>query len=123
MSQSPIRVLLVEDDPDAAYVLQTELERRGFDIVVAESAAGARTAARDRDFDVVVSDLSLPDGDGCALLGDLRMRQSLAGVALTGWDREEDRRRSKRAGFAEHLVKPVSAQTIESVLRRLVVRD
>ena len=110
------RLLLVEDHLPTAQALKSLLARRGFEVVVATCLADARASANRERFDVLISDIGLPDGNGCELMAELSRRQKLAGIALTGYGMEEDVNRSHAAGFAAHLTKPVSVQSLDVAL-------
>ncbi|HWL17874.1 MAG TPA: response regulator [Opitutus sp.] len=114
------RVLLVEDHQPTCAALAALLKRREFDVVTANSAGDARAAAERETFHLVISDIGLPDGNGCDLMAELRDRYGLSGVALTGYGMEDDLERSRNAGFATHLTKPVSVQALETVLTAML---
>jgi CheY-like chemotaxis protein len=80
------------------------------------SAADALAAARDNTFDLVISDLGLPDGSGLELMTKLKTMYGLRGVALSGYGMEQDMQQSRTAGFVRHLVKPVSADQLQAVI-------
>jgi CheY-like chemotaxis protein len=80
--------------------------------------AEAELAER-RKFVLLVSDLGLPEGSGLDIMRRLRQSQRIAEIALSGWGMDEDLRKGREAGFAEHLVKPVTAQVLEDVIRRV----
>ncbi|MCZ7683416.1 MAG: response regulator [Sandaracinaceae bacterium] len=120
-----MKLLLVEDDRDAAAMLQLLLRHGGHDVVLASSGPEALRHASDHRPDVVVSDIRLPGMSGRELARALREDPEQHGViliALSGFDRQVDRERSLAAGFDEHLVKPVSLSglqhAIESALSR-----
>jgi signal transduction histidine kinase len=115
-SESPRRVLLVEDHQATAVALTHLLTRRNCTVVVAGTVAEARATAGHRDFDLLIADIGLPDGSGHELMKELQGRPGLVGIALTGYGMEEDLRRSQAAGFATHLTKPVSAQALDGAL-------
>jgi len=110
------RILLVEDHESTRLSLVQLLERRGFEVRAAGSLAEARRLAGSETFDILLSDVGLPDGSGYDLMADLRGRAGLTGIALTGYGMEEDVSRSQRAGFAAHLTKPVSAAALDRAL-------
>lgn len=114
-----LRILLVEDHEATLQVLSRFLGQTGHAVTVARSLKEARDAAATRQFDVVVSDLGLPDGMGTELMESLRREHGLTGVALSGYGMEEDIRRSRQAGFAAHLVKPVKFDELQRVLKNL----
>src|SRR5438132_12163220 len=73
-----------------------------------------------KEFDVVLSDIGLPDGSGYEVIAQAKRKQPVKGVALTGFDKEEDIRRSKEAGFDFHLAKPVDFTSYARFSRRSV---
>ena len=75
-------------------------------MVGAECLTEARAIASREVFDLLISDIGLPDGNGCDLMAELRDRQGLVGIALTGYGMDEDVDRSQAAGFSAHLSKP-----------------
>jgi PAS domain S-box-containing protein len=114
------RVLLVEDNEDAALALAMCLEEYGYVVEHVSTCADALRTARMRNFDAVLTDLGLPDGSGIdvgrALSGELPV------VALSGYGREQDRARSAQAGFAAHLVKPADPAEVHAKLSQLLSR-
>jgi CheY-like chemotaxis protein len=114
----PVRVLLVEDDADSAEMLSVILASEGFDVRVAGTLRQARLLAP--DCELVVSDIALPDGSGLELMRELRARHALRGLALSGYGSSQDMQRSREAGFAEHLVKPVEIERLVDALRGLL---
>jgi PAS domain S-box-containing protein len=114
-----IQVLFVEDHEDTARVLGRILKNSGFDVSHAGTVAGALGLAASRRFDLLVSDLGLPDGSGLELMKTLRETQGLTGIALSGFGSEEDVAASHAAGFAAHLTKPVDWERLRSEIDRL----
>jgi signal transduction histidine kinase len=110
------RVLLVEDHPSTAQTLSQLLTRRKFEVVVANCLAEARAHSSREKFDLLISDIGLPDGNGCDLMMELRKCNGLVGIALTGYGMEEDVNRSQAAGFFTQLTKPVSIQALDTAL-------
>lgn len=106
------RVLLVEDNADTAHSTAAALEELGHAVYVAGTAAEALRLASGHSFDLVVSDLGLPDGSGHELMRQLRHRHGLRGIAFSGYGQVEDVRRSLDAGFSRHLTKPVSMERL-----------
>lgn len=118
-----VRALIVEDEAHTRLALQWLLEQCGATVTSVSSAAAAMDAL-DTEFDVLVSDVGLPDLDGYTLLAELRklpLGATLPALALTAYAREEDRRRAEEAGFAAYLPKPVDPRELVDVLVRLVV--
>ena len=112
------RVLLVEDHADSADAARELLADASCQVVAAGSLAEALEAAGIQTFDLVLSDLGLPDGSGLDLMRDLRDRYGLRGIALTGYGMEDDIRRSREAGFVDHLVKPITFARLANAIER-----
>ena len=121
----PLRILLVEDHADTAEALADLLRLIGHEVRVAGSvASGLAAAAVEMEsaaggFDLVVSDLGLPDGSGQDLMRELVRRYGWKGIALSGYGMEEDVRRSREAGFARHLTKPVDLEALRAAIRQV----
>jgi PAS domain S-box-containing protein len=114
----PLRLLLVEDNEPTLEVMATLLELAGHDVKAAPDLRTARGLAESHTFDLVVSDLGLPDGSGFDLMRELRERYGLKGIAVSGFGMEEDLRRSRESGFLEHLVKPVDIDKLKAAIAR-----
>ncbi len=110
------RLLLVEDHVATRLSLTRLLERRGYQVEAAGSLAQAREIAGRKSFDLVLSDIGLPDGSGYELMAGLRDRAGLVGIALSGYGMEADVALSKQSGFVAHLTKPVSVQALDETL-------
>ncbi|HYO29260.1 MAG TPA: ATP-binding protein, partial [Thermomicrobiales bacterium] len=115
----PVRVLLVEDHADTAKILVRLLRMDGSAVWWAGTVAAALEVAAAEPFDVVVSDLGLPDGSGHDLIRRLLRDRPVLGIAMSGYGMEDDIRRSREAGFVEHLVKPVSLPQLREAIRRV----
>lgn len=111
-----LRVLIVDDDPDAAWLLASALEGRGFAPRTAFDVASAAELMRAEPFDALVADLVLPDGEGHALL-EVQGRPRLA-IALSGMAGAAEERRAQRAGFDAFVVKPPSIENLVLLLKR-----
>ena len=112
-----LRILLVEDHAPTLLTLQQLLKCRHFQVTTAKSAAEAHNHALAGEFDLVISDVGLPDRNGYELMADLRtLIPSLPGIALSGYGMEEDLTRSRAAGFSVHLVKPVTINVLEEAI-------
>jgi PAS domain S-box-containing protein len=114
-----LRVLVVEDHQDAAEMLKDLLEMNGYDVQIALTGPEGVRVAHEYHPDVILCDLGLPGMDGYEVAEALRMasggvRQRL--VAVTGYGQDEDRRRSREAGFQYHLVKPIDPEELREVL-------
>src|SRR5207253_4099307 len=115
------RLLVVDDHQDTCTGMKMILERRGYDVAVAYSAEQAAEKARSQDFDLLISDIGLPDRSGYELMQELRS-QGLPGIALSGFGMENDVNRARDAGFAEHLTKPINFDRLEEVIQQLLSR-
>ena len=115
----PLNVLVVDDNPDAADSMALVLRQAGHEARVAWNGEDAVAAAREARPDVVLLDLGMPCMNGFEAAR--RLREGPGGgppvlVAVTGWGSEDDRRRTKAAGFAHHLVKPVNPADVLAIL-------
>ena len=100
------------------------LTRRGHEVVTADCVASARAAVYETraPFDLLLSDIELPDGDGMNLMRELSARGRIPGIALSGFGAEDDRRLTREAGFAEHLTKPVDMGSLDAAIKRAIQR-
>ena len=115
-------VILVEDDADTGEALHSLVREAGFDARIADSSAAALALFRERQADILVTDVGLPDGSGLALLATLRqMNPRLRAIVLSGYGMEEDIQRSRTLGFAEHFVKPLNFNRLIVALDRLAL--
>jgi CheY-like chemotaxis protein len=119
-------VLLVDDHADTAQVLARLLRSLGYHVTTASSVAealsaaeAARTATPPKPFDLLVCDLGLPDGSGLDIVQQLKLKQPIKSIALSGFGMEDDVRRSLEAGFDQHLTKPVDLDVLDAVIREL----
>jgi len=114
-----LRILLVEDHPDTRYVLSRLLAGLGFEVTAAGSVKEAVEAAAGQAFDLLLSDIGLPDGSGMDVMRQIANRHKVKGIALSGYGQDEDLRRSREAGFLTHLTKPVNLQTLQDAIRKV----
>jgi CheY-like chemotaxis protein/predicted Rdx family selenoprotein len=116
----PLRVLVVDDNLDAATSLATLLSLIGHVVTLASNGPAALALVRAANPDLVLIDIGLPEMDGYALAAALRDTglDRAALVAVTGYGRDDDVRRSREAGFDDHLVKPVDLATLQRVTTR-----
>jgi PAS domain S-box-containing protein len=112
------RILLVEDHEQTGKALRRLLTNLGYDVEWRSSVGDALDAAGREAFDLVLSDIGLPDGSGLELMRELRARHGLRGIALSGYGMEQDLASSAAAGFLEHLVKPISRDLLGAAIRR-----
>ncbi|MBA2622303.1 MAG: PAS domain S-box protein [Chthoniobacterales bacterium] len=118
-SRAALRLLVVEDHESTLEVLSRLLTRAGHAVTAAGNLKDALAAASGGMFDLVISDLGLPDGTGNELMEILRARHGLRGIALSGYGMEEDIARSRQAGFSTHLTKPVDFPQLQRALREV----
>jgi PAS domain S-box-containing protein len=118
--QSPgLRVLVVDDNVDAATALELLLQESGHLVQVAHTGPTGLAAALDFQPDVMLLDIGLPEFDGIEVAKRMRQQPTLDNivlVAMTGYGRETDRQRSKEAGFDHHLVKPADFRKVQQIL-------
>ena len=122
LSSAPrdIRILLVDDHEDTNKAMQRLLQRLGYDVQTAHTVQSALDAANaDPPFDLLISDIGLPDGSGLQLMEELLRRRPIKGIALSGFGMEEDVKKSKQAGFYEHLTKPINFKRLETAIKQL----
>ena len=121
-----VRVLVVDDEPDARELIKRVLAGSRADVLIAGSAPQALEIIGSQAFNVLVSDIGLPDTDGYDLIREVRARgfasKDLPAVALTAFARSEDRRRALLAGFQVHVAKPVDPDELVAVVASLVGR-
>jgi CheY-like chemotaxis protein len=115
-----LRLLLVEDHDDTREVLARLLRRRGYRIEAVRYAQEARVLSSGKAFDLLVSDIALPDATGCELLAELSARYGLRGIAMSGYGSDADLAQSRAAGFLEHLVKPIDAKKLDAAIQRVI---
>jgi len=120
-ARKSMRILLVEDHEDTNRSLTNLLRRRGYQVQSADSISSALECAANGSFDLLISDIGLPDGTGIELMERLGTEHSLTGIALTGFGMEDDIRRSRDVGFSEHLVKPVDLNKLDAVIQKLAL--
>jgi signal transduction histidine kinase/ActR/RegA family two-component response regulator len=116
-----LRILLVEDHEDTNRSLTTLLHRRGYQVHSARSVESALEIASHESFDVLISDMGLPDGSGLEVMQKLSAKSPVYGIALSGYGMEEDIRKSHAAGFSYHLIKPVDLNKLDAILQKIGV--
>jgi len=117
-SSPSCRLLVVEDHQPTLQVLARLLRKQGHEVTTASTAEAARGYAARQEFDLVISDIGLPDGNGGDLMLELTRDYGLPGIALSGYGMDEDVLRSKQAGFIAHLVKPIDFERLNRVLQQ-----
>jgi HAMP domain-containing protein/signal transduction histidine kinase len=114
--RQPMRILLVEDHEDTNRSLTNLLRRRGYHVQSALNFQSALDLSANEEFDVLISDLALPDGSGIDLMQKLSSKPALR-IALTGFGMEDDIRKSYEAGFQHHLVKPIDLNKLDTLIQ------
>jgi two-component system CheB/CheR fusion protein len=114
-----LRLLLVEDHIDSAELLAEMLVAHGHHVSIATTASAAFALVSEQEFDVVVSDVGLPDATGYELMERIRAQKPIKGIAVTGSSRPSDVERGREAGFSMHLIKPVSLRKLEAALEQV----
>ena len=119
LTSTDLRILLVEDHADTARTMTLLLKSLGYRVTTAGSVASALEAAGSEKFDLLISDVGLPDGTGLELMRQLLARGPMRGIVLSGFGMEEDVKRSIEAGFSEHLTKPIDLHRLEAAIERV----
>ena len=114
------RVLVVDDHKDTCIGMKRMLERRGYQITVAHTAQQAVEKVRAQEFDLLISDIGLPDRSGYDLMREVRSSKALPGIALSGFGTEQDVQEARAAGFSEHLTKPINFERLEEAISNLL---
>ena len=120
MEERAPRLLVVDDHVDTCMGMKMMLERRGYRVTCAHTANEAVGKAAAEVFDLVISDIGLPDRSGYELMQELRAQTSMRGIALSGFGMESDVSRARAAGFAEHLTKPINFERLEEAIHNLL---
>ena len=113
-----LRILLVEDDAMTARIMGKLLRQNGYVVTTATNIADALEVPVE-DYDLLVSDIGLPDGSGLDLMRTIRLRNDVPGIALTGFGMEDDIRKSGEAGFVAHLTKPLDFAKLDAMIRKV----
>jgi PAS domain S-box-containing protein len=119
-SGEKISILVIEDNIHTLQALKTLLQRRGYLVETAETLADARAKLLATIFDLVISDLGLPDGSGLSIIECIQDRKTRA-IAVSGFCSEEDMRKSREAGFVEHLAKPFDFKRLQEALDKALL--
>lgn len=114
--------LVVDDVADVTEMLEVLLSRAGYSVVTAASAPAALNAAREQQFDVIISDIGMPLMNGYQLAQELRLLpgyENVPMVAVTGYSMFDDKERSKQAGFNAHMTKPIDPHALLDLIDQL----
>lgn len=119
-SLAGIRVLVAEDDADSREIVASALSLSGAEVTTVESAAAAFATLTDGNFDILVSDIGMPNEDGYSLMGRIRgAGRELPAIALTAYARPEDEALARASGFNRHLAKPVDPERLVATVAEL----
>jgi PAS domain S-box-containing protein len=120
-----LRILMVEDNKDTLRYLSAILRQRGHLVTTADCVAAAFAAVEQAEapFDLLLSDIELPDGTGHCLMRGLKVSHGLPGIAMSGFGALEDLRQSREAGFFDHLTKPIDVNRLDAAIRRATSAD
>ena len=113
----PLRILLVEDHVDTQHVMSRLLQSFKHDVKSASSVKSALALASTHPFDLVITDIGLPDGSGAKMMAQLRQIYNLPGIAVTGFGEEEI---DINAGFVARLIKPITLEQLERAIRTTI---
>ena len=113
------KILLVEDNADTLRILTRMLQKWGYTVRTADCVRSALEEAAKEPFDLLVSDIGLPDGSGLEIMQQAQKLYGVSGIAISGFGTEDDIRQSYAAGFREHLVKPVNIQDLNAAVQRI----
>ena len=117
------RILLVEDHEDTGRLIARLLKGAGYGVDHAVDVRSAIELFGQKQFDLVLSDLSLPDGSGLDLMRQIRsLRAGVPGICLSGYDSDSEAGDSREAGFVEHLTKPVELSTLHACVARVIAQ-
>jgi hypothetical protein len=114
-----LRILVVEDHTDTLQALSRLLSHFGHEISLADTAQGALNTIESKEFDVVLCDIALPDGNGYDVVAQAKRKRPVKAVALTGFSTTDDIKRGQQAGFDFHLTKPVDFHELRAVLGQI----
>lgn len=122
-AERQLKILIVEDHEDTARVMTRLLEKQGHRVRQAASVTDAVKVFGQEEFDLLLSDIGLPDGTGMDLIRTIRAQSRIPAIALTGYGMEEDIAKCRDAGFDDHLTKPVNLQRLQSAITLVVQRS
>jgi DNA-binding response OmpR family regulator len=112
-----MKILLVEDHEDTLMLMARLLQRLNYSVTTASTIAAARAAAKRDSYDMLISDLALPDGTGADLMREMCERKSIKGIALTGYGDNEMMNMVNGSGFSAHLTKPIDFGKLQKLIQ------
>jgi hypothetical protein len=114
--QPSLHILVVEDNDATLMVMQKLITHLGHRVSTAASIAEARSQLATGQFDLLLSDLGLPDGNGIEILQQIDPAARPRAIALTGYDDDDDLRQTREAGFTLHLTKPINFDQLKAAI-------
>jgi CheY-like chemotaxis protein len=115
-----LKILLVEDEPTTMRLMARLVRGLGHEVTTAGTIGSALAVELTGDFDLIISDIGLPDGSGLELMRQVVARRGpVPAIALTGYGMEEDIQRSRDAGFTAHMTKPIDFVKLEAMIRQV----
>jgi CheY-like chemotaxis protein len=123
LRSSRLRVLVVDDVPDVTEMIALFLKHAGYDVATADSATKALQQTNERTFDLIISDIGMPEMNGYEFAEALRSHADYQGIpmiAVTGYSEYDDRARALRSGFSAHLTKPIDPIQLLSLINKLL---
>jgi len=119
----PLSILLVEDHADTAAMIASLLAQHGHAVQLVGSVEGAVRSVVEQTFDVIISDVGLPDGSGVSLMHGIRPFCRTPAIALTAYGSREDIECCRRAGFDLHLAKPADFAALSAAIEKVVAKN
>src|SRR5436190_4312482 len=121
MKSNPLKFFVVENHQDTLDAIKMFLEAQGHTVEVAPDMKSALKLAPQAKFDVMISDIGLPDGDGWKLMKQLREEiPGLKAIAMSGYGMRADLAKSEAAGYAAHIVKPFGPMELDAALKKVM---
>jgi CheY-like chemotaxis protein len=122
-SNTPLKFFVVENHQDTLDAIKMFLEAQGHAVDAVPDMKSALKLAPQSNFDVLISDIGLPDGDGWELMKVLREKiPGLKAIAMSGYGMRADLDKSKAAGFASHLIKPFGPAELDEALKKVLAQ-
>jgi CheY-like chemotaxis protein len=115
-----LKILMIEDHEDTAIVMARMLKDMGHTVIPADSVASAIDVLTREKFDLILSDVGLPDGNGVSLIHAVRAFCDTPAIALTGYGMREDVERCLQAGFNRHVTKPVTFEALRQIIAEVL---
>jgi two-component system CheB/CheR fusion protein len=116
----PLRIFVVENHEDTLVALTHYLISSGYAVCSAQTMEDALNILPTVQFDVLISDIGLPDGDGWELLRRARLKPRVYTIAMSGFGQKSDRAKSEAAGYRKHLIKPFEPDDLDTALAQAV---